>query len=104
MEECLQFYDVQQANKTLFFRKDGIILALDREEILYSESIQHIMYIHTTKEDTLSIPYITVKKLLEDLNSNEFMQCSRNVIVNKKYIYNVDTGKKSRIWIISMRM
>ena len=32
MEECLQFYDVQQANKTLFFRKDGIILALDREE------------------------------------------------------------------------
>ena len=45
MEECLQFYDVQQANKTLFFRKDGIILALDREEILYSESIQHIMYI-----------------------------------------------------------
>lgn len=91
MEECLQFYDVQQANKTLFFRKDGIILALDREEILYSESIQHIMYIHTTKEDTLSIPYITVKKLLEDLNSNEFMQCSRNVIVNKKYIYNVDT-------------
>ena len=91
MEECLQFNDVQQANKTLFFRKDGIILALDREEILYSESIQHIMYIHTTKEDTLSIPYITVKKLLEDLNSNEFMQCSRNVIVNKKYIYNVDT-------------
>ena len=91
MEECLQFNDVQQANKTLFFRKDGIILALDREEILYSESIQHIMYIHTTKEDTLSIPYITVKKLLEDLNSSEFMQCSRNVIVNKKYIYNVDT-------------
>ena len=58
MEECLQFYDVQQANKTLFFRKDGIILALDREEILYSESIQHIMYIHTTKEDTLSIPQL----------------------------------------------
>ena len=91
MKECLTFKDTHQVNKTLFFRKDGVILALDREEFLYSESIQHVMYIHTTKAGMLSIPYITVKKLLEDLDSNEFKQCSRNVIVNKKYINNVDT-------------
>ena len=90
MKECLTFKDTHQVNKTLFFRKDGVILALDREEFLYSESIQHVMYIHTTKAGMLSIPYITVKKLLEDLDSNEFIQCSRNVIVNKKYINNVD--------------
>ena len=64
MKECLTFKDTHQVNKTLFFRKDGVILALDREEFLYSESIQHVMYIHTTKAGMLSIPYITVKKTL----------------------------------------
>ena len=77
-------------SKTLYFRKDGIILAAEREDVVYAESINHVMNIHTKQGDVLAIPYITLKKIMEDIDSVDFIQCSRNTIVNKKYVQNVD--------------
>lgn len=48
------------------------------------------MRIYTRQGDVLKIPYITLKKLLEEVDSPDFIQCSRNTIINKKYIQNVD--------------
>lgn len=90
VEQCLYFSEVRNISKTLYFRKDGIILAAERNEIIYAESINHIIHIHIKNGDVLSIPYITLKKLLEDIDSVEFIQCSKSVILNKKYILNVD--------------
>lgn len=90
VEQCLKFPESRKESKTLFFRKDGIILAVEREDITYAESCGHIMRIHTRQGDVLKIPYITLKKLLEEVDSPDFIQCSRNTIINKKYIQNVD--------------
>ena len=38
----------------------------------------------------LSIPYVTLKKFLSDVDSDGFIQCSRSVVVNTDYIHNVD--------------
>ncbi len=76
--------------KTLFFRKEGIVLAVNVEDIVYAESIDRIMHIHTKQEDILTIPYITINKLLEETDSEDMIQCSRNTIVNKKFIFSVD--------------
>lgn len=86
VEQCLRFEASKSTSKTLYFRKDGIILAVEREDIVYAESINHIMHIHTKQDDVLEIPYITLKKLLDDLDSADFIQCSRNAIINQKYI------------------
>jgi len=90
IKQCLLFPGTQKDTKTIYFRKDGIILAVDREDIVYAESIAHIMHIHTAKGDVMHIPYITLKKLLEDVDCLEIVQCSRNTIINKKYVENVD--------------
>ncbi len=90
VEQCLRFEESRSTSKTLYFRKDGIILAVEREDIVYVESIHHIMHIHTKQGDVLEIPYITLKKLLDDLDSASFIQCSRSTIVNKKFIHNLD--------------
>lgn len=90
IEQCLCFEKSICTSKTLYFRKDGIILAVEREEIIYAESINHIMRIHTQNGDILDVPYITLKKLLEDLDSNSFFQCCRNTIINKNFIHNID--------------
>lgn len=90
IERCLKFPGNVQETKTLYFRKDGIILAVERDDIVYAESIDHIMHIHTKQGDVLKIPYITLKKLLEDIDSPEMIQCSRNTIVNKNFVQNVD--------------
>lgn len=90
IKQCLKFPGNTKETKTLYFRKDGIILAVERDDIVYAESIDHIMHIHTKQGDILKIPYVTLKKLLDDLDSREMLQCSRNTIINKKFVLNVD--------------
>ena len=90
IEESLAFRDSVDLSKTLYFRKDGIILAVEREEIIYTESINHMMYIHVKQGDVLELPYLTLKKLLDDLDSPSFIQCSRSIIVNRNFIENID--------------
>jgi len=90
IKQCLKFPGNMKETKTLYFRKDGIILAVERDDIVYAESMEHIMHIHTKQGDILKIPYITLKKLLDDLDSPDMLQCSRNTIVNRNYVHNVD--------------
>lgn len=90
VQQCLRFEETRMTSKTLYFRKDGIILAVEREDIVYAESINHVMHIHTKQGDVLEIPYITLKKLLDDLDSANFIQCSRSTVINQKYIDNLD--------------
>lgn len=87
---CLKFPGFQEEDKTLYFRKDGIVLAVDRSDIVYAESVNHIMYIHTRRSDTLEIPYLTLKRLLDEADSPDIIQCSRSAIINKRFVHNVD--------------
>ena len=43
---------------------------------------------------TLSISYKTCKQLIDEVDSDCLMQCSRCAIVNKDYILNVDTTNR----------
>lgn len=90
VQQCLRFEESRMTSKTLYFRKEGIILAVERKDIVYAESINHIMHIHTKQDDVLEIPYVTLKKLLDDLDCADFIQCSRSAIINQKYIDNLD--------------
>lgn len=90
VRQCMNFPSAEQKRKTMYFRKEGIILAADREDIVYVECINHVLDIHTIQGDLLSIPYITLKKFLSDVDSDDFVQCSRNTVVNRCYIHNVD--------------
>ena len=90
VKQCLSFPMVEQKRKTLYFRKDGIILVADREDVVYVECINHVLNIHTIQGDLLCIHYVTLKKFLADVDSIDFIQCSRNSVVNKGYMHNVD--------------
>lgn len=94
VEECLDFPRENVFPKTLYYRKEGVILAVERDDIVYAESVNHIMNIHTKKKDVMTIPYISIKKFLEDADSNDFVQCSRNSVINTRFVYNVDFSNR----------
>lgn len=98
--QCLNFPSIEQKRKTMYFRKDGIILAADRDEIVYVECINHILNIHMKQGDLLSVPYVTLKKFLSDIDSDDFIQCSRSAVVNKRYIHNVQMSKSISLILI----
>lgn len=72
------------------FRKEGILFPIKIKNILYIESINHVVNIYLKEGGSLTIPYIPCKQLLEDINSKCLVQCSRNTIINKEYIQNLD--------------
>ncbi len=90
VEQCLKYSGNSNITKTLYFRREGIILAVEREDIVYVESNHHVLFIHTQNHDVLNIPYITIKRFLADVGSNYFVQCSRNTVINKSFVHNVD--------------
>ncbi len=88
--ECLSVPERRKKGKTLYFRKEGIIFAVEREDIVYAECANHAMNIYTQNGDMLSVPYLTLKSFLEQLDSSDMIQCSRNTIINKVFVHNVD--------------
>lgn len=72
------------------FRKEGILFPIKVKNILYIESINHVVNIYLKEGGSLTIPYIPCKQLLEDINVKYLIQCSRNAIVNKEYVQNID--------------
>ncbi len=89
VEQALNFPGFSK-DKTVYFQKDGITLAVEREDIVYVESVNRVLHIYTRQSDVMRILYITLKKLLDEADSQDFLQCSRSTIVNRKYIHNVD--------------
>ena len=94
IEKCLRFPRKEREKKSLYFRKDGIVLAVDVENLVYAECINHIMHIHLDNGEILKIPYVTLKKLLSDTAEYDIIQCSRNTLVNRAFMHNVDSTNR----------
>ena len=59
------------------------------KDIVYIEISRRKIKIHCVY-DELEIPYVTCEEILQKLDSNSFIQCSRYCIVNRKYIEQID--------------
>lgn len=94
IEEALAFPGTDNRAKLMKFQKDGIILAVEREHIVYVESISHVLHIHTAYDDVLRIPYKTIRGFLEEADSSDFIQCSRSTVINRRFVHNVDLANR----------
>ena len=75
------------------FRKGGIIYPILIKDIVYVEHKRRKMYVHT-KTECVEIPYHTCGQTLAELERYGFVLCARGIIVNKKYIYALDTSNR----------
>ena len=92
--ECLKYPESVEKDKQLYFRKEGIILTINVKEIVWIESINHELVIHTVKGDVLRIPYYSIGKILKLADSNKLIQCSRNTVVNSSFITAIDLSNR----------
>lgn len=72
-----------------YYRKDGIIYGLEMETIICIESSFRRLMMYTT-EQTVEMAYKPLKTVMDKLPNRYFVQCSKNSIVNKKYIDSID--------------
>lgn len=86
---ALEFPVKADDDKYAYFRKDGIIYSICIKDIVYIESGRRKVVIHCVR-DKLEIPYKTSEEILNELDSDSFIQCSRYHIINRKYIEQID--------------
>ncbi len=89
IEQALRFPVTPSKKEYVFFKKDGVIYSVGITDIVYAMSKKGAMTIVTTQEE-LTLYYISCKKLLSMLQSSDFLQCSRNTVVNKRFIRYID--------------
>jgi len=90
VEKALRFPRASQKDKTLFFRKEGILYSVKCSEILYIENIKHQVHFHRVNGESFTIPYKALKQIMEEAEDSELLQCNRNMIINSEYIYSID--------------
>lgn len=89
ISEALEFPGNKKESRSVFFRKDGILYKKDISDIIYIENSRAGQTVYCTNGN-LKLPYKPNKKILEELGSDRFIQCSRYNIVNTDYIVQID--------------
>lgn len=88
--EALKFKQPEEGEtETLYLRRDGVIYAAKKKEIVYISSHAGKVTIKTI-DDELTFYYRNCKEMLEKLDSEKFIQCNRATIVNRDYIKSID--------------
>lgn len=90
ISEALEFPAVHNEPQNVFFRKDGILYKKEISEILYIENSRAGQTVYCSNGN-LKLSYKPNYKILEELASDKFIQCSRYHIINYDYIDKIDT-------------
>lgn len=90
VEESLKFPGNDRDDRMIYFRKDGIIFAIGREDIVYAEMVKQKLYLYTDDKELLHIPYMTLRQMIDRMDNPDMVQCRRNAVVNSAFINNID--------------
>jgi len=90
VEKALYFSTQRDRDATFCFRREGILYPVKISNILYMESTSRVVNIHTLKGGVLTVHNKTLKEIREEMDTDCMMMCSRNTIVNKDFVENID--------------
>ncbi|MDO4302406.1 MAG: LytTR family DNA-binding domain-containing protein [Bacillota bacterium] len=90
VEKALYFSTQRDQDATYCFRKKGILFPVKISNILYMESNRHVVNIYTQEGGVLSVNNKTLKEIEEEMDADCMMMCSRNTVINKDFIENID--------------
>ncbi len=89
IKEALAIPTEPSDTNRMYYRREGMLWRLCKEDIVYIENRRSGRVIHTTTDERY-LPYKPVKDILKELNSDDFVQCNRFVIVNRNHVETVD--------------
>ena len=89
IEDAIHYKTRLEKSRTIHFKKDGILVPIVENDIIYMKSVVRTLYIYMEYDET-AIPYKTCEQIIKELDERMFVQCNRNTIVNRNYIGYVD--------------
>ena len=89
VKEALRFESVKRENRYYNYKKDFVHYSIKVEDIIYFQIVHNVTHIHC-KNEVVYAPYKSTKNILLELNSERFLKCNKNTIVNADYVENID--------------
>lgn len=78
-----------ERSESIYFRNNGILYKKVKARIVYIENSRRRRIVHATDGD-VKLSYLPCKDILQELDSECFVQCSRYTIINTDYIEYID--------------
>lgn len=82
-------HDKVAEEKFIIVKKDGINYKIKCDAIQYVQAITRGVQIKLSKE-TVKVPYLTIKEFMKKVDTDEFIQCHRMYVINKKHVQSFD--------------
>lgn len=93
VKQALEFPACGKHKEFAYFRKDGILFSVKIEEITYITVERAGVNIYTIN-DCLQLNYQPMADILKEIETEDFVRCSRNTIINKRYIEYLDYANR----------
>lgn len=93
VEQALKIPVQRSNNEFLYLKKEGIIYSFDLTKVKYITVSRRGMEIHSVDE-VMHMPYASIDGIIKELGNDDFIQCNRNTVVNKRYIDTIDMTNK----------
>lgn len=90
LRDALDYNATDRKDATLHFRKDGVLYPISCRDIVYAQSTGHQICFYLANGTEFTVHYKTCRQILEEAEYDDFFQCNRGTIVNRKYIKNID--------------
>lgn len=93
IKEALLYEQPKEKKKYFYYKKDGILYSVKIKDIVYVKNHSAYINIHCI-DCVLKAPYMSCRKFLDEIDSQDFIQCSKNTVVNRDYISSVDSANR----------
>ena len=92
LRDALDYHATDQKEYILHLKKDGVLYLISCKDVVYAQSTGHQICFYLANGTEFTVHYKTCKQILDEAEYDEFIQCNRGTIVNRKYIKNVDAA------------
>lgn len=90
VKETLLFKTAKEESRYYTYKKEGVYYTIKVEDIVYFQNNSCYVFIHCANGTVIEAPYKSTRVILLELNSERFIKCNKNTIVNMDYVENID--------------
>lgn len=93
-KKALRYKTPRKEKGSIIFRNKGQIFAVEINKMVCIEWLNHKLYILMADGSTIQVSYRTCKEILDEIDADYMIQCSRGIIFNRKYVRGVDISDR----------
>jgi len=88
---CLRWWVTRPSVRKLYYRREGLILSIDPDRVVCVRSTGRGLELFMKDGSITGIPYLSLKRYLEEAGDQRVLQCSKAAAVNPQYLDYIDS-------------